>query len=609
MTFPFSGKPRVTRISLAVFVFGFLLLHQTACLPPPLSLDCDFCFDGTCGVNTGFVCKDGYCVPESDPNPARCKTELPDGGLEKTEPLDETSPEEATNPEEAANPEEPTSPEPEPYIETEPERPETPDTQHVLITLLEGDDDREQPLSYPTGTSAPPNAKEAKFRFRTSWRVFGANLRRIDSWKLQSKDKSQTFTLNATDIKDTDMKLTLPAALTAGFFTLLGLIGTTPTVQAEVYVLQGKDGKDGKDGAQGPKGDTGTQGPAGKDGLGFDPTTVTFVNALKSAVSIQGSTLTFKADTITVDTKTFTVKGDTKQTTLTLDDSAQTITLKNANLHIQSGSGSTDGTVNGFGNLILGYNEDGGTAKTRTGSHNLILGREHSYTEHSSILSGTKHTVNAPYASAIGGSSNTITSNAPHAVAIAGANNTFASSRTALYAASLGGEDNQINSNYAAAVAGQNNSNTGTHAAAVAGQNNSITATHAATLAGGGTDANNDKNTVSQSHAAAVAGQKNTVNGKNAAAVAGQNNTVDGTHAAAVAGQNNSIIGTHAATLAGGGTDANNHKNTVSQSHSAILGGQKNNINVSSKAAVAVCGSFGVNSTLSTSSCCVGTPP
>ncbi len=378
ITFPFSGKPRVTRISLAVFVFGFLLFHQTACLPPPLNLDCDFCFDGTCGVNTGFVCKDGYCVPESDPNPARCKTELPDGGSEKTEPLDETSPEEVTTPEEAANPEEPATPEPEPYIETEPEQPETPDTQHVVITLLEGDDDREQSISYPTGTSAPSNAKEAKFRFRTSWRVFGANLRRIDSWKLQSSDKSQTFTLTATDIKDTDMKLTLPAALTAGFFTLLGFIANTPTVQAEVYVLQGKDGKDG---AQGPKGDTGT---AGKDGdtkftdadaaalkalllklqasgdnlnitantVSFKPTSggnVTLDLGASASLKAGNATLDFAGDAITVKSTTFSVDTSSKvalkspdvtvtsttfeviganATSLKLDDSARSISLR-----------------------------------------------------------------------------------------------------------------------------------------------------------------------------------------------------------------------------------------------------------------------------------------
>ena len=31
--------------------------------------------------------------------------------------------------------------------------------------------------------------------------------------------------------------------------------------------------------------------------------------------------------------------------------------LTGYNLHIQSGSGSTTGTVNGYGNLIIGYNE------------------------------------------------------------------------------------------------------------------------------------------------------------------------------------------------------------------------------------------------------------
>ncbi|MCK6512524.1 hypothetical protein L6R29_21555 [Myxococcota bacterium] len=453
-----------------LFSLSLLPLH-TACLPPA-PLDCTLCpADRNCGVNTGFVCKDGYCVPESDPNPARCKTELPDVGLEKTEPLDETSPEEATHPEEAANPEEPTTPEPEPYIETEPERPETPDTQHVLITLLEGDDDREQPLSYPTGTSAPPNAKEAKFRFRTSWRVFGANLRRIDSWKLQSKDKSQTFTLTATDIKDTDMKLTLPAALTAGFFTLLGLIANTPTVQAEVYVLQGKDGKDG---AQGPKGDTGT---AGKDGdtkftdadatalkalllklqasgdnlnitantVSFKPTSggnVTLDLGASASLKSGNATLDFAGDAITVTSTTFSVdttskialkspdvavasttfevKGTANKVSFKIDDANKKATFDTANVHVQSGLGQTappgptsndPPQTNGLGNLIIGYNETRPSGNPlRTGSHNLIIGAEHHYTSHSGFAQGKTNSIRGELAGVFGGSGNTASS-------------------------------------------------------------------------------------------------------------------------------------------------------------------------------------------------------
>src|SRR5262249_8316007 len=55
------------------------------------------------------------------------------------------------------------------------------------------------------------------------------------------------------------------------------------------------------------------------------------------------------------------------------------------NVHVQNGTGATDGTVNGRGNLIVGYNEAVYRAPTspipyvcdspsRTGSHNLVLG-------------------------------------------------------------------------------------------------------------------------------------------------------------------------------------------------------------------------------------------
>ena len=49
------------------------------------------------------------------------------------------------------------------------------------------------------------------------------------------------------------------------------------------------------------------------------------------------------------------------------------------NVHVQSGEGATwgtgsysSGTVNGLGNLIVGYNEDSGN--TKTGSHNVVIG-------------------------------------------------------------------------------------------------------------------------------------------------------------------------------------------------------------------------------------------
>ena len=445
---------------LAVLALFWAVVAVSCILPPWPDFLCHPCVDDC--LDRGLICREKVCVPQTNPDPKQCASEQTDGGSEKTESLDETSLEEA------ANPDEPTNPEPEPYIETEPERPETPDTQHVLITLLEGDDDREQPISYPTGTSAPQNAKEAKFRFRTSWRVFGANLRRIDSWKLQSSDKSQTFTLTATDIKDTDMKLTLPAALTAGFFTLLGLIGTTPTVQAEVYVLQGKDGKDG---AQGPKGDTGT---AGKDGdtkftdadaaalkalllklqasgdnlnvtantVSFKPTSggnVTLDLGASASFKSGNATLDFAGDAITVASTTFSVdttskialkspdvavtsttfevKGTANKVSFKIDDANKKATFDTANVHVQSGLGQTappgptsndPPQTNGLGNLIIGYNETRPSGNPlRTGSHNLIIGAEHHYTSHSGFVHGHTNEILGEFAGVFGGAGNT----------------------------------------------------------------------------------------------------------------------------------------------------------------------------------------------------------
>ncbi len=240
-------------------------------------------------------------------------SENTEGGVEKTESTAESTPEESAPPEESTSPEDGATSE-EPYIETEPERPETPDTTEPTLTLIEGDDDQPQPISYPSGTTPPADAKPASFRFRTSWRIYGANLLRIERWELHSKDNTQTFTLTATDKKDTDMKLTLPAALTAGFFTLLGFIGNTSVVKAETFVLQGKDGKDGKDGAQGPKGDIGDNK--------FTDNDATLLKALLTKLQANGNKLIITADEISFESTAGTEAGK-----MTIDSAKKELTF------------------------------------------------------------------------------------------------------------------------------------------------------------------------------------------------------------------------------------------------------------------------------------------
>ena len=77
-----------------------------------------------------------------------------------------------------------------------------------------------------------------------------------------------------------------------------------------------------------------------------------------------------------------------------------TIQVSGANLQILSGSGKTDGPVNGAGNLIIGYDEAGGLKQT--GSHNLVLGIFQTYTSYGAILGGLSNHAEGPYSFVVG---------------------------------------------------------------------------------------------------------------------------------------------------------------------------------------------------------------
>ena len=84
--------------------------------------------------------------------------------------------------------------------------------------------------------------------------------------------------------------------------------------------------------------------------------------------------------------------------------------IEGVNVHIRSGSGSTDdgGAPTGLGNLVLGYNELIPTQGIgeRDGSHNLVLGRGHSFTSTAGIVAGEQNTISSPFASVLAGNNN-----------------------------------------------------------------------------------------------------------------------------------------------------------------------------------------------------------
>ena len=144
-----------------------------------------------------------------------------------------------------------------------------------------------------------------------------------------------------------------------------------------------------------------------------------------------------------------------------VDTTAKSVTFSGCNLVVNNGLGATNGnpadplsafttTVNGLGNLILGYNESrvsSNDTDLRSGSHNLIVGIQQNYTSFGGIVVGQDNTISAPFASVSGGVTNT--ASGPFASVSGGAINTASGGN-----ASISGGNNNKASNSASSISG-----------------------------------------------------------------------------------------------------------------------------------------------------------
>src|SRR5205085_9561487 len=80
-----------------------------------------------------------------------------------------------------------------------------------------------------------------------------------------------------------------------------------------------------------------------------------------------------------------------------------TVQFAAVNVQIVSGSGATDGAVNGEGNLVIGYDENP-AGRPQTGSHDLVVGERNSWTGYAELLSGYNDTARGKYAATLGAS-------------------------------------------------------------------------------------------------------------------------------------------------------------------------------------------------------------
>ena len=90
-----------------------------------------------------------------------------------------------------------------------------------------------------------------------------------------------------------------------------------------------------------------------------------------------------------------------------LGGTVKTISFHGVNVRIVNGTGTTDGVVDGAGNLIVGYNELRGAGDDRSGSHNLVVGKEHNFTTFGGLVAGRTNTLGGIHASVSGGRFNT----------------------------------------------------------------------------------------------------------------------------------------------------------------------------------------------------------
>jgi len=234
----------------------------------------------------------------------------------------------------------------------------------------------------------------------------------------------------------------------------------------------------------------------------------------------------------------------------------RTVRFSGVNLQVVNGIGNTE-SVNGAGNLIVGYDEvnsaakivctiataptngafltnetacleAGGAVVTRrkTGSHNLVLGSQNSYSSFAGIVGGRENFITAAYASNISGIANL-------------ASGTFA-----------------VN------VAGTGNHATGNTSATFAGNSNTASGNNASVSGGTGNIASGTGTTVSGGSGNAASGPQSNVSG-------GINNESSGPFSH-VSGGGNNISSGATSTVSGGST------NDSQSPTSSISGGFRN---------------------------------
>lgn len=273
-------------------------------------------------------------------------------------------------------------------------------------------------------------------------------------------------------------------------------------------------------------------------------TTLTFltVGASKAGVT-QGSGATFAQllnRVLSLETKTAPLSAVTDPET-----HQPTLRIEGVNVQIVSGSGATDGTINGVGNLIIGYNEKRNNATdNRTGSHNLIVGMGESYASFGGLIAGSNNTASGEFATVTGGFSNMA---AGESSSISGGQGNRA---MGFAASALGGQNNIASGNFASVSGGLSGNASGAGASISGGQGN--IASGMLTSISGGTS-----NEATKPAASVSGGANNRAEGSNSSVTGGESNRATNAQSTVTGGNGNTASGTDAVVSGGQNRTAN----------------------------------------------------
>ncbi len=230
-------------------------------------------------------------------------------------------------------------------------------------------------------------------------------------------------------------------------------------------------------------------GAAGAADLAALQAQVTAIQGQVTTLQTQNTTL--QGQVTTLQTQNTSLQGQVTSLTTTLSGvtrNGSTLQFSGMNLQIIDGTGDTHGTANGLGNLVMGYNLDDGVdleVDVRTGSHNIVLGDNNSYTSTGGYVGGDDNRISAAGATVTTGIGNT--ASGPNAAVVTGFNNSATVSTSAVVAGAsnttvtgfrsvvVGGTSNTASSSNAVVVSGNTNTANGANSAILGGQLNTFT--------------------------------------------------------------------------------------------------------------------------------------